>query len=138
MSRYHRPTMTPEQRTAFETKLKELQRELLSRGPAKIEPNRTSEAEMGDLEDEQPLNEMLQSVASGLNKNQEREAALIMVALRKLRDEPDEYGVCEDCGEDIPLPRLNAKPFAQFCVQCQARADGPKQGPTRKKLTDYR
>lgn len=130
--------MTPAQRAAFEQKLRELQKELLSKGPARIDPNRTSDAEMGDLEDEQPLNEMLQSVASGLNKNQEKEAGLIMQALRKLRDEPDEYGVCEDCGEDIALPRLNAKPFAQFCIQCQAKADGPKTGPTRKKLTDYR
>ena len=69
--------MTPAQRAAFEKKLRELQQELLSKGPAKIDPNRTSDAEMGDLEDEQPLNEMLQSVASGLNKNQEKEIALI-------------------------------------------------------------
>lgn len=29
------------------------------------------------------------------------------------------YGRCADCGEEIPLPRLQALPFAQRCAPCQ-------------------
>jgi len=29
------------------------------------------------------------------------------------------YGICANCGEDIPLIRLKAVPFATFCVDCQ-------------------
>lgn len=29
------------------------------------------------------------------------------------------YGVCVDCGEDIPVARLSAMPFALRCVDCQ-------------------
>lgn len=29
-----------------------------------------------------------------------------------------EYGVCEDCGEPIPEPRLRAVPYATLCVEC--------------------
>ena len=31
-----------------------------------------------------------------------------------------EYGTCADCGEEIPMARLNALPFAVRCVDCQA------------------
>jgi RNA polymerase-binding protein DksA len=29
------------------------------------------------------------------------------------------YGLCEECGEDIPLARLQALPTAALCVDCQ-------------------
>ena len=29
------------------------------------------------------------------------------------------YGRCAGCGEEIPLPRLQALPFAQRCAPCQ-------------------
>ena len=31
------------------------------------------------------------------------------------------FGVCEDCGGTIPLPRLRAVPWARHCLDCQAR-----------------
>jgi DnaK suppressor protein len=40
-------------------------------------------------------------------------------ALRKI-DEGD-YGICEDCDEDIPVGRLNAMPFAVRCIDCQEK-----------------
>jgi RNA polymerase-binding transcription factor DksA len=33
---------------------------------------------------------------------------------------PD-YGVCEDCGQDIPFVRLKAFPNAVRCAACEAR-----------------
>ena len=36
-----------------------------------------------------------------------------------LRIEEGEYGVCEECGCDIPLGRLRAMPFAHYCVRCK-------------------
>jgi len=29
------------------------------------------------------------------------------------------YGICARCGDEIPLARLHAVPFAQYCVDCQ-------------------
>lgn len=40
-------------------------------------------------------------------------------ALQRL--EEGEYGVCEGCGEDIPQRRLEALPWARFCVKCAER-----------------
>jgi DnaK suppressor protein len=37
-----------------------------------------------------------------------------------LRIEENEYGVCEECEEEIPLGRLKAMPFARHCVKCKS------------------
>ena len=34
-----------------------------------------------------------------------------------------DYGVCADCGEDIPAERLQAQPFAIRCTACQERRE---------------
>jgi DnaK suppressor protein len=37
-----------------------------------------------------------------------------------LRIDENEYGVCEECEEDIPLGRLKAMPFTRHCVKCKS------------------
>jgi len=37
-----------------------------------------------------------------------------------LRIDEGEYGICEECEEDIPLGRLKAMPFTRHCVKCKA------------------
>ena len=37
-----------------------------------------------------------------------------------LRLEEGEYGICEECEEEIPVGRLKAMPFARYCVKCKA------------------
>lgn len=38
-------------------------------------------------------------------------------ALKKLDD--DEFGVCEDCGEEISEKRLEARPETTLCIRCK-------------------
>lgn len=54
----------------------------------------------------------------------EREAGELgeMLAARARLHTPD-YGVCADCGADIPYVRLEALPAATRCVACQARVE---------------
>ncbi len=35
--------------------------------------------------------------------------------------ETSSYGICEGCGAQIPLARLEAKPEARYCISCAAR-----------------
>lgn len=60
-----------------------------------------------------------------LNRHQARLKA-IEEALRRI----DEgiYGICEECGSEIPIGRLKAMPFAVRCVDCQERRElmGPE------------
>ena len=129
--------MTNAQREELRKLLMGLHAELTGKTPLKIEPNRTDESRIGGDEDEQPLNEMMQAIASNRNRNMDGVLARVMKALGKLRDDPDSYGECEECGDDIVLGRLRAMPYAEYCVACQGKRDAPKGGPTRKKLTDY-
>ncbi|WP_051617470.1 TraR/DksA family transcriptional regulator [Desulfonatronovibrio hydrogenovorans] len=61
----------------------------------------------------------------------DREARLIREihgALRRL--DSGEYGFCEACGEDIALRRLEVRPTARHCAQCQEMLEGRiGQGP---------
>ena len=37
-----------------------------------------------------------------------------------LRIEEGEYGICEECGDEIPIGRLKVMPFARYCVRCKS------------------
>ena len=50
-------------------------------------------------------------------QQQEQLLAQIDAAIR--RHKAGTYGRCFGCGEEIPLARLKALPFAQRCAQCQ-------------------
>jgi RNA polymerase-binding protein DksA len=53
--------------------------------------------------------------------------AQVKAALARL--EAGTYGTCADCDGPINPARLEARPFATRCVNCQQRAD--RQGPSR-------
>lgn len=129
--------MTRERCRHFEKLLVTLRDSLMAREPQRIEPNRQDEAAIGEDEDEQPLNEMLQSIASNRNRSTATTLARIENALKKLREQPDDFGLCEDCGDDVAEPRLEAMPYAELCVDCQAKRD-PKGPQTRRNLYDFR
>ncbi|MGH2449112.1 MAG: TraR/DksA C4-type zinc finger protein [Chloroflexota bacterium] len=38
------------------------------------------------------------------------------------------YGICEDCGAEIPEARLRAAPEAATCISCQAKRDRAEAG----------
>ncbi|MCP3103240.1 TraR/DksA family transcriptional regulator [Myxococcus sp. K15C18031901] len=129
--------MNAKQREEFKKLLLALHAELTEKTPARIEPNRTDDARIGGDEDEQPLNEMMQAIASNRNRNMDGVLARVIKALGKLRDDPDGFGECEECGDEVPLGRLRAMPYAELCVTCQGGKDNPKGRHTRRKLTDY-
>lgn len=54
----------------------------------------------------------------------ERESRLIRkirIALQKMDD--GVYGICESCGDDIPLKRLSARPVTAYCIQCKTKME---------------
>lgn len=56
-------------------------------------------------------------INSQLAEVESRELANIEKALGRMRD--GEYGICEACNEKIPMARLNALPYANYCIDCQ-------------------
>lgn len=45
----------------------------------------------------------------------------IQAALQRIED--GTYGICEECGEDISIPRLKARPVTRLCINCKARQE---------------
>jgi DnaK suppressor protein len=53
-----------------------------------------------------------------------RESLLIKKIHASLKDiENGVYGICDDCGNDIALARLHARPVARRCVRCKTRQE---------------
>jgi DnaK suppressor protein len=43
--------------------------------------------------------------------------------IKKIRNsleaiENEEYGICEDCGAEVSIERLKARPVTSFCIRC--------------------
>jgi DnaK suppressor protein len=130
--------MTPRERSSLKRNLERLRAEITSTGPARIEPNRTDPASSGVAdEDAQALSEMMQVLASQRNRGQAELLGRIDRALRKLATTPEDFGLCEDCEEDIDPRRLAVMPYATRCPACQAKAE-PKIGQGRKNVRDFK
>lgn len=119
----------------FKKQLEALKNEILNKGSEKIKPNRDNESERSD-EDAQALNEMNQAIASRHNKLRSGSLAQINAALRKIIEDPEDFGLCEECDEPIKIKRLELMPYSEYCVSCQSQFDQPRTGG-RRKLTDY-
>ncbi len=44
-------------------------------------------------------------------------------ALRRLYANPQEFGKCQECGEEISFERLDALPHARLCIKCKAKEE---------------
>ncbi len=74
----------------------------------------------GDVVDA-ALDSVQDEISSQLAEVESRELARIENALGRMRD--GQYGICEACGCNIPLARLNALPYATLCIKCQREAE---------------
>ncbi len=54
----------------------------------------------------------------------DRERMLINKIKSSLEDiETGEYGICADCGEEIPIERLKIRPVAKRCIRCKTKQE---------------
>lgn len=51
----------------------------------------------------------------------------VVAALRKIDD--GSFGNCERCGETIGDKRLEALPFARYCIECQRAVEEEERAP---------
>ena len=58
-------------------------------------------------------------------------ASLVAEALERI--ETGEYGACAECEEPISERRLNALPWAKYCIRCQEEADQREERPEMSK-----
>jgi DnaK suppressor protein len=67
--------------------------------------------------------------AVGVALQRKVEATLDEVGQALTKFEDGTYGICEICGARIDRARLEALPYARYCLDCQARHE---HGRTRK------
>ena len=57
------------------------------------------------------------NVMLAVSENESRQVILINEALERIADE--EYGACQNCEKEINPKRLEAVPWARYCLECQ-------------------
>jgi len=122
----------------YRDKLLAMRADILNEGDIEIEPGRKDPAAVGSDEDEQPLVEMSQAIASSRNRTRAAVLARVSAALARLEGEPETFGLCTECDEPITEKRLQLMPYVDLCVECQQAADGPRKTGSRKHLRDFR
>ena len=124
-------------RKRLRERLAALREELIAAGNVDIPPARTDVVSQPD-DDEAPLTEMTQTIASSRNRERTERLDAIDDALTRLDEDPDDFGLCEMCEEPIGSKRLELMPWVSLCVACQDKLERENRAPGgRKNLLDY-
>ncbi len=101
----------------FRTLLTDKRDELLKKAKETLEHDMTLDTD--DLPDEMDLasSEYLQSFTFRLRGREKSFLDKIEKALAKIED--GSFGTCEECGEEIQVKRLEARPETTLCIRCK-------------------
>src|SRR5574340_1418468 len=86
----------------------------------------------GDMVDA-ALDSVQDEISSQLAEVESRELSRIEYALDRMRN--GHFGICESCGTNIPMARLNALPYATYCIKCQREME--RQGAGTSSDVDW-
>ena len=86
---------------------------------ARIKENLTQGRSADSQEQAQELENS--EVVDALGNEARTELTLVAKALEQMKK--GQYGTCGDCGEEIPMARLKAYPFADRCIRCATVAE---------------
>ena len=101
----------------FKNRLKDARDELLvletltKDGRKPVELDQTQQGRLSRMDAIQ-----LQEMALEQNRRREFEIQRIDAALKRIED--GEFGLCNNCGENIPLKRLEVSPSTPLCLDC--------------------
>ena len=62
-----------------------------------------------------------QEFTLGLIENEQTTLELVNEALRRMAE--GKFGLCAECSEPISKPRLQAIPYAKYCIKCARKAE---------------
>jgi DnaK suppressor protein len=109
--------MNKAQLKKFKTMLEEKRDEIVKKAKQTLSEDMMLDA--NDLPDEMDLasSEYLQSFTFRLRGREKSFLDKIEKALTKIED--GSFGNCEECGEEITLKRLEARPETSLCIRCK-------------------
>ncbi|MFQ5693056.1 MAG: TraR/DksA family transcriptional regulator [Nitrospinota bacterium] len=105
----------------YRQKLLEIRRSLIGDVEARIRESQ----DLGDdgIQDiaDQATGIYTRQILIDLGEKERNQLKLVELALEKIGN--NSYGACERCEEKIPAKRLDAVPYARFCVPCQSEVE---------------
>jgi len=112
--------MSPAQLEHFKLILNDWKQELMNEVDRTVDHMKDESANLPD-----PADRATQEEEFSLElRTRDRERKLIKKIDKTLNNiENDEYGFCEDCGIEIGLRRLEARPTATLCIDCKTLAE---------------
>ncbi len=110
-------TMNKTQLKKFRKLLEEKRDEIVRRAQQTLSEDMALDS--AELPDEMDLasTEYLQSFTFRLRGREKHFLSKIQNAIEKI--DQDEFGNCEECGEEISLKRLEARPETSLCIRCK-------------------
>ena len=111
------------------------QRLLEERASTQQALQRSDDATRISTEEDGDLTSYTQHLADEGTDTMEQEKTLLLMsteaqrltwideALRRLYDEPETFGRCQSCGNEIAMERLELVPWAATCLECQTRQE---------------
>ena len=110
-------TMNKTQLKKFKKLLETKRAEIVKKAQPTLEQDMSLDAD--DLPDEMDLasSEYLQAFTFRLRGREKTFLDKIQKALERIED--GSFGVCEECGEEISVKRLEARPETTLCIRCK-------------------
>lgn len=101
--------------------LKKIKEKLLAERELLIEKLKDNDLSIDDSETPDPVDLAVRNysknVMLAVSENESKQLTLIDEALRRI--EEDEFGICMNCENEITSKRLEAIPWARYCLNCQ-------------------
>lgn len=101
--------------------LKKIKEKLLAERELLIEKLKDNDLSIDDSETPDPVDLAVRNysknVMLAVSENESKQLTLIDEALRRIED--DEFGLCMNCENEITSKRLEAIPWARYCLNCQ-------------------
>jgi DnaK suppressor protein len=110
-------TLSKDKLQMFKETLEAKRKQILENAQNTLADEMTLDAD--DLPDEMDLasSEYLQSFTFRLRGREKFLLEKVEHALEKIED--GTFGMCEECGEEISLKRLEARPETNLCIRCK-------------------
>jgi len=104
----------------FRELLERMLQDILKKGEETIEDMTDTVEVYADPADRATV-ESDRSFTLRLRDRERRLIKKIMEAIERIDD--GSYGACEECGEDIGVPRLKARPVTTLCIKCKSKQE---------------
>lgn len=114
---YGERAMTAQMLQTFSAALQEMMEQTMAKMRVSMDEMAGEESLPPDIADRACL-ESGRNFALLMRERDRQTLTAIREALARI--ESGEYGICEECGEDIASARLTAQPMATLCVHCQS------------------